>query len=461
MSSIFNLGYTIKIKENFKVTIQLSDHFTYKRLIRFVLPSIIMMIFTSIYSVVDGLFVSNFVGKVPFAAVNLILPFVFILGSVGFMFGTGGSALVAKTLGEGDKDRANQYFSLLILVSFASGIVFAALGFIFIIPIAKLLGAEGEMLQYCVIYGRILLLALPAFMLQNMFQSFLVTAEKPGVGLAITVVAGVTNIILDALFIAILDFGIVGAAAATAISQCIGGLIPVFYFSRKNTSLLKLTKTKFMGNVLLQSASNGASELMTNVSMSLVCMLYNLQLMKIVGENGIAAYGVIMYVQFFFLAIFIGYSIGTAPIIGYNFGAANHKELKNILKKSLVLITSTGIILMVAAFIGSNPLSKIFVGYDQELFELTARGFRFYAISFLLCGFSIFGSSFFTALNNGIVSATISFLRTVVFQVAAVLILPIFWGIDGIWAAISVAEFLALIVTAILLVKLKDKYHYA
>ncbi len=443
------------------MNIQLSDHFTYNKLIRFVIPSIVMMIFTSIYSVVDGLFVSNFVGKIPFAAVNLILPFVFILGSVGFMFGTGGSALVAKTLGEGDKERANQYFSLLILVSLISGIVFAALGFIFITPIAKLLGAEGEMLKYCVVYGRILLLALPAFMLQNMFQSFLVTAEKPGVGLAVTVAAGVSNIILDALFIAILDLGIVGAATATAISQCIGGLIPVLYFSRKNTSLLIFTKTKFMGKALLQSASNGASELMTNVSMSLVSMLYNLQLMRIVGENGIAAYGVIMYVQFIFLAIFIGYSIGTAPIIGYNFGSANHKELKNVLKKSLILITSTGILLMIVAFIGSNPLSKIFVGYDQELFEMTARGFRFYAISFLLCGFSIFGSSFFTALNNGIVSATISFLRTVVFQVAAVLILPIFWGIDGIWAAISVAEFLALIVTIILLVKYRKKYNYA
>ena len=443
------------------MNIQLSDHFTYKKLLQFTLPSIIMMIFTSIYGVVDGLFVSNFVGKIPFAAVNLILPFVMILGSIGFMFGTGGSALVAKTLGEGDQKRANQYFSLLILVSLILGILFAIVGIIFLEPIAHLLGAEGEMLHYCVVYGRILLLALPAFMLQNMFQSFLVTAEKPNVGLIITVIAGITNIILDAFFITVLDFGITGAALATGLSQCVGGIIPLFYFARKNSSLLKFTRTKFMPDVLIKASSNGASELMTNVSMSLICMLYNFQLMKIAGENGIAAYGVIMYVQFIFLAIFIGYSIGTAPIIGFNFGAANHKELKNVLKKSLIIITAFGIILMIVAFIGSNPLSKMFVGYDQELFELTARGFKFYAISFLLCGFSIFGSSFFTALNNGIVSAAISFLRTVVFQVAAVLILPIFWGIDGIWSAIGVAELLSLIVTSILLIKLKNKYHYA
>ncbi|MBE6023325.1 MAG: MATE family efflux transporter [Cellulosilyticum sp.] len=443
------------------MTIQLSDHFTYKKLIRFVLPSIIMMIFTSIYSVVDGLFVSNFVGKVPFAAVNLILPFVMILGSVGFMLGTGGSALVAKTLGEGHKEKANQYFSFLIIVALVSGIVFAVLGIAFLKPIATLLGAEGEMLAYCVVYGRILLLALPAFMLQNMFQSFLVTAEKPNVGLAITVAAGLTNIVLDAFFIAVLDLGIIGAAAATAISQMIGGIIPLIYFARKNKSLLKFTKTQFMGDVLIKASSNGASEFLTNVSMSLVCMLYNFQLMRMVGENGIAAYGVIMYVQFIFLAIFIGYSIGTAPLIGFNFGASNHKELKNVLKKSLILITLSGIVLMITAFIGSNPLAKVFVGYDQELFELTARGFKFYAVSFLLCGFSIFGSAFFTALNNGLISAVISFLRTVVFQVAAVLILPIFLGIDGVWSAISVAEFLALIVTIILLVKFKNKYHYA
>ena len=443
------------------MNIQLSDHFNYRKLIRFVIPSIIMMVFTSIYGVVDGLFVSNFVGKVPFAAVNLILPFVIILGAVGFMFGTGGSALVAKTLGEGDHESANQYFSLLILVSALLGVLFAALGIIFIEPIAKLLGADGEMLNYCITYGRILLLALPAFMLQNMFQSFLVTAEKPNVGLFVTVAAGLTNIILDALLVAVFDYGIVGAAVATAVSQLIGGVIPLIYFSRKNTSLLRFTKTKFMGDVLLKSCSNGSSELLTNVSLSLVCILYNFQLMNIVGENGIAAYGVIMYVQFIFLAIFIGYSIGTAPIIGFNFGAANHSELHNIFKKSLILIGSAGVILMVIAFVGAEPLSKVFVGYDQELFEMTARGFKFYAISFLLCGVSIFGSSFFTALNNGIVSAAISFLRTVVFQVAAVLVLPLFWGIDGIWSAICVAELASLIVTLILFVKFKNKYHYA
>ena len=316
------------------------------------------------------------------------------------------------------------------------------------------------MLHYCVVYGRILLLALPAFMLQNMFQSFLVTAEKPNVGLIITVIAGITNIILDAFFITVLDFGITGAALATGLSQCVGGIIPLFYFARKNSSLLKFTRTKFMPDVLIKASSNGASELMTNVSMSLICMLYNFQLMKIAGENGIAAYGVIMYVQFIFLAIFIGYSIGTAPIIGFNFGAANHKELKNVLKKSLIIITIFGVSLMIVAFIGSNPLSKMFVGYDQELFELTARGFKFYAISFLLCGFSIFGSSFFTALNNGLISAVCSFLRTVIFQLLFVWLLPIFIKTDGVWLSIAIAEFLAAMVCIIFMVTKRKKYHY-
>lgn len=442
------------------MAIQLSDHFTYRRLMRFVFPSIIMMIFTSIYSVVDGLFVSNYVGKTPFASINLIMPVIMILGVVGFMIGTGGSALVAKTLGEGDKERANRYFSFLVYTALIAGIILAVLGIVFMKPIAKLLGAEGEMLNHCVLYGRIILIALPAFMLQNMFQSFLITAEKPKIGLIITVIAGVTNIILDALFIVVFHFNLAGAAIATAISQCVGGIVPLIYFLRKNNSLLKLTKAKFEGKVLWKACSNGASEFLTNISMSIVNMLYNAQLMSIAGENGVAAYGVIMYVNFIFVAIFIGYSIGSAPIIGYHYGAENYNELKGMFKKSLILVGTAGIILSVLAVTLSSPLSNLFVGYDQKLFEITSRGFKIYAISFAMCGFSIFGSSFFTSLNNGIVSAAISFLRTLVFQILAVLILPILLGIDGIWLAISAAEFLSLAVTVIFFVTMRKKYHY-
>lgn len=442
------------------MNIQLSDHFTYTKLIQFVLPSIGMMIFTSIYGVVDGLFISNFVGKTAFAAVNLIIPFTMVLGAIGFMLGTGGNALVAKTLGEGKRELANQIFSFLVIVSIVSGTFVAIVGITFMEPVALLLGADEAMLRDCVIYGRILMAATPAFMLQIMFQSFLITAEKPGMGFWVTVVAGITNMVLDALLVAGLKWGVTGAALATGLSQCVGGIVPLIYFARKNDSLLQITKTKFMWDALWKTCSNGISEFLSNISMSLVSMLYNLQLLKFAGENGVAAYGVIMYVQFIFIAIFIGYNIGTAPIIGYNYGAQNHKEMQNIFKKSMILTVSAGLVLMVSAFALAAPLAKVFVGYDAELFEMTKRGFEFYAVSFFLCGFNIFGSSFFTALSNGPVSAVISFLRTVVFQVAAVLVLPVFFGIDGVWASISVAELLALAVTGFFLVKLSSRYHY-
>ncbi|WP_418751967.1 MATE family efflux transporter [Frisingicoccus sp.] len=442
------------------MNIQLSEHFNYQKLLRFTLPSIVMMIFTSIYSVVDGFFVSNFVGKTPFAAVNFIMPFLMILGAFGFMFGTGGSALISKTMGEGDNEKAKRIFSLLVYVSIGCGVVVAVLGIIFIRPVAALLGAEGVMLENCVLYGRIILAALPAFMLQYEFQSFFVTAEKPHLGLVVTVAAGVTNMVLDALLVAVFSLGLVGAAAATALSQCVGGLVPLVYFGCKNSSALRLTRTKFDGKVLFKTCTNGASELMSNISASIVGMLYNIQLIKYAGENGVAAYGVLMYVNFIFLAVFIGYSVGTAPIIGYNYGAGNHSELKNLLKRSLWIIGICSVAMVFAAEILARPLATMYVGYDLELFELTLRGFIIYSFSFLFSGIAIFGSSFFTALNNGVISAVISFLRTLVFQVAAVLIIPAVLGIDGIWISIVVAEESAVIVTILFLLANRKRYHY-
>ena len=411
------------------MSIQLSNHFTYKKLLRFTLPSVVMMIFTSIYGVVDGFFVSNFVGKTPFAAVNFIMPFLMILGSVGFMFGTGGSALIAKTMGEGDHEKAKRLFSLIVYVSAACGIVIAALGFVFIRPIAALLGAKDTMLDDCVTYGRIILLALPAYILQYEFQSFFVTAEKPQLGLAVTVAAGVTNIALDALLVAVFPLGLSGAAAATALSQCVGGIVPLIYFFRPNPGRLRLGRAKYDGKALLKTCTNGSSELMSNISMSVVSMLYNVQLMKYAGEDGVAAYGVLMYVNMIFLAAFIGYSVGTAPVIGYHYGAGNHEELKSLLKKSLTLIGIVSVVMLIAAELLAKPLAMVFVGYDEGLLALTLRGFVIYSFSFLFAGIAVFGSSFFTALNNGLVSALISFLRTLVFQVAAVLIFPLIWEI--------------------------------
>lgn len=442
------------------MNIQLSDHFSYRRLLRFTLPSIVMLIFTSVYGVVDGFFVSNFVGKTAFTAVNFIMPFLMILGAVGFMFGTGGGALIAKTLGEGNKKKAIQLFSLLVYISAASGIVLSVLGIIFIKPIAILLGAQGQMLNDSIVYGRIILMALPAYILQYEFQCLFATAEKPKLGLYVTVAAGFTNIILDAIFVAVFPFGLKGAAAATAMSQCVGGIIPVIYFIRRNTSALKLTKTHFYGKALIKACTNGSSELLSTISMSIVSMLYNAQLLKYAAENGIAAYGVLMYVNMIFQAIFIGYSVGTAPIIGYNYGSGNHAELKGLLKKSVLIIGTTALFMFIAAEIMAKSLSIIFVGYDQGLLELTLHAFRIYSFVFLFAGFTIFSSSFFTALNNGLISAAISFIRTLIFQIAAVLIFPLIWGLDGIWMSTVAAEIMSVIVAVLFLTAEKRKYHY-
>ena len=442
------------------MNIQLSDHFTYRRLIRFVIPSVAMMILTSIYGVVDGLFVSNFVGKTPFAAVNLVIPFTMILGAFGFMLGTGGTALVAKTLGEGRQEEANRIFSMLIYFALGLGVLLTIFGIAVLKGIVIKMGADDAMLRHCMIYGRIVLLGIPFYMLQNMFQNFLIAAEKPQLGLIVTIAAGVTNMVLDALFIAVLGWGVAGAAVATALGQCVGGLIPFVYFARKNSSKLSLVKTRLMGGALFHACTNGSSELVSNVSMSLVGMLYNLQLMKFAGENGVAAYGVIMYVNFIFIAIFLGYAYGSAPIVAFNYGARRTEELQNVLKKSLKLILGTGISLFLIATVFAGVLSGLFVGYDAELYRLTVRGFHLYAISFLLCGFNIYGSSFFTALNNGVVSAAISFLRTVVFEVAAVLILPLFFGLDGVWCAITVAELASILITIGAFSALRRRYQY-
>lgn len=440
--------------------ISLSDHFTYRKLLKFVAPSAVMMMFTSIYGVVDGLFVSNYVGKVPFAAINLVMPFIMILGGIGFMIGTGGSALVSKTLGEGDRKKANRYFTMMIYLSLICGAAASVIGFVFIRPISYLLGATDTMIGDCVEYGRMIFLFTTAFMMQNVFQSFLVTAEKPRLGLLATVGAGVTNMALDAWFIAGLGWGVKGAALATGISQTVGGILPLIYFLRPNSSLLKITRTKLEGRPVFLAVTNGSSELMSNISASVVSMIYNFQLMKFAGEDGVAAYGVLMYVQFVFIALFIGYAIGSAPIIGYHYGAINHSELKNMLKKSIIIMSISGVIMTLLAQALALPIAKVFVGYDEGLFDMTVHAFRVFSFSFILAGINIFASSFFTALNNGAVSAAISFLRTLIFQSTAVIVLPMILELDGIWLSITVAEVFALIISVTFLAAKRKKYNY-
>ena len=440
--------------------IELSEHFTYSKLLRFTLPSMVMMVFTSIYGVVDGFFISNFIGAEPFAAVNIIMPCLMIFGAVGFMIGTGGSALVAYTLGVGDKKKANEIFSLLVYLLIGLGLLFTVVGEIFIEPISRLLGASAEMVPYCVTYGRILLLALVPFMLQNVFQSFLVTAERPQLGLVTTLVSGVCNIVLDALFIAVFRWGVAGAASATALSQTIGGIAPLTFFIVSKSSKLRLGKTHMDIRAIAKACTNGASEFMTNISMSIVNILYNWQLMRMLGTNGVAAYGVIMYVNFIFLSIYIGYSMGSAPIVGYHYGAGHKDELQSLFKKSIRIILGMSIVLTIAAEVLARPLSMIFVSYDADLLEMTVYAFSVYSISFLVSGFNIYASSFFTALNDGFTSAAISFGRTLIFEVISVLLLPLIFGAYGIWYSVITAEIFALILSIFFLRKNRKKYGY-
>ena len=440
--------------------IQLSDHFTYKKLFRFVIPTVVMMVFTSIYGVVDGFFVSNYVGKTPFAAVNLVMPFVMVIGGMGFMVGTGGTALVSKAMGQGEQEKAKRYFSMMIYFTVIMAVILSVVGIVFMEPVTRFLGATDEMEGYSVLYGRIVIAFTAAFMLQNVFQSFLVAAERPKMGLVCTVAAGLTNMTLDALFIAVFDMGVAGAALATGISQCVGGLSPLVYFILPNKSRLGLVATRLEFKPIFKACTNGASELMSNISASLVGMLYNFQLLKFAGENGVSAYGVLMYTQFIFVAILLGYSIGTAPIVGFHYGASNTDELKSLLRKSTVIMGIGGLVLAAAALFSSSLLASIFVGYDAELYELTLKAFKIYSIHFIFAGFNIFASGFFTALNNGAVSAAISFLRTLVFQSGSVLILPAILGVDGIWWAVCVAEVAALIISVIFLAVNRKKYRY-
>ena len=441
--------------------IQLSDHFTTGRLLRFALPSIVMMIFTSFYGVVDGIFVSNFTGSTAFASLNLVWPYIMILGGVGFILGVGGTALVSYQMGTGDRKLANRTFSLIVYTAIAVGLLLTLVGELTLAPVCRLMGASEAMLPHCLAYGRVMLLGIIPFTLQNMFQSFLVAAEKPRLGLWVTVAAGITNMVRDYLFMGPFHWGVVGAAWATTLSECVGGLIPLLYFCFPNSSLYRLGKTRWDGAALLQTCTNGMSEFVTNISMSLVNMLYNLQLMKYIGEDGVAAYGVIQYVAFFFVAIYIGYSMGTAPIVSFHYGAENYDELKNLFRKGMGFIAVAALCMITLSQTLANVVAGIFVGYDAELTALTAHAFRIYSLAFLMSGFNIYGSDFFTALNNGKISAAISFIRTILLEMSAVMLLPLAFGVDGVWIALPIAEALALIVTVQFLIRKRHMYHYA
>lgn len=440
--------------------IQLSDHFNYRRLLRFTLPSIIMMVFTSIYGVVDGLFVSNIVGSRALSSINIIMPLIMSIGAFGFMFGTGGSAVIAKTLGEGKEKLAKQYFTTLVLTIIVCGIILSAVCLIFIRPISYLLGASDLLIEDCVTYGTILVLGSVFFMLQTSFQTFFIIDERPKLGLLLTVIAGITNIILDFLFVYVFRWGIAGAAWATVTGYIIGGTVPIIYYFTPDNRILHFTKTKLYPRMLLDSCLNGSSEMVTNISMSFVTVLYNLQMMKLIGESGVAAYSAIMYVSFVFVAIFIGFSIGTAPIISFHYGAGNKHELKSLLRKSLVVISVISVTMVLLAQIFSSFIAAAFSGGDTALAIFTNKGFLLYSLSFFFTGFGIFGSAFFTALCNGVVSAILSFLRTLILPTLLILILPIFLGLDGVWLTVVAADCIASVNTFVFLLWKRKQYGY-
>lgn len=443
------------------MTLKISDRFNYSGLLRFTLPSVVMMLFTSIYVIADGYFVSNYVGKTALAAVNFAYPVLMILGSIGFMFGTGGSALISKKMGEGKKEEASSLFSSIVVFSSLLGVVLTVLGYIHMKKIAYFMGARGTLLEYSTLYGRIIISCLPSYILQYEFQCLLITANKSKLGLGVTILAGLTNIIADAVLIIVFRTGVAGAAAATALSQLVGGIVPLIYFMRKNDSLLHFTfKFKWKWNDILKTVTNGSSEFMGNISQSIVSAIYNLQLLKYSGEDGLAAYSIIMYVAIVFMSLFIGYSVGSAPVISYNYGAGDKEHLSSLVRKSYVIITVQSVFMFAVSFVLARPLGLIFVSYDRALLDFTVRAFKIFSLSFLFSGFSIFSSSLFTALNNGAISALISFMRTLFFQVVSVLVIPLVFGLDGIWMSTGAAEFFSLILSLALLFSKRRKYGY-
>ena len=440
------------------MTIRLSDQFTYKKLLRYVLPTVVMMVFSSVYGVVDGLFVSNFAGKEPFAAINLIFPAIQIIAAFGFMLGTGGGALVGMRLGEGRRKEANELFSLLVIALFVLGVITSAITFVFAPQISRWLGAEGTLLTYSVRYTRITLISMPMFMLEYAFHTFFITAEKPKLGLAVTVLAGCMNIVLDFLLVGLLGMGLDGAAWATVASEVTGGLIPVIYFLRKNTSLLRLVRTKFRPALLIRSCVNGTADMLSGIASSVITMLFNYRLLGLAGTNGVAAYSAIMYIGWIFFAILHGYAVGSSPIVSYHYGEGDYAGVTDLLKKSLILNGIAGVLMVLTAEGVAAPFSRIFVGYDTELLAMTLHGVRIHAFGFLFLGISIFITSFFTAIGYGTISSVLSAMRSFIFPTAFVLILPGYFGITGVWLASPVTETLGVMIAVMLLVVYRKLY---
>lgn len=419
--------------------------FGFFSLLKFALPSVIMMMVMGLYSMVDSMFVSRFVSTNALSAINVVYPVINLLIGLGVMLASGGSAVIAAKMGAGKTDEARRDFSMIVTIGLASSIVIAVAGLIFIRPIVTFLGASELLVDYAVTYLAIILMFAPANMLQMLFQMFFVTAGRPGLGLTFIIGAGLVNAVLDYVFIVPLGMGIAGAALATGI----GYLIPaaaglIFFFGKKKE--LYFTKPKFSAAVLGSSCSNGSSEMVSNLSMAVVTLVFNRIMMNLAGEDGVAAVTIVMYAQFLLSSIFMGFSLGVQPVISFHHGAGNRRNLKGIYRHCIVFIAIAAVSVFAVAMTLGPTLTTIFTPKDTNVWTLAVRGFMILPFCFLLEGFSIYASAAFTALGDGKTSALISFLRTFLFILTGLLTLPLAFGIDGVWLAVPVAELCSVLV---------------
>lgn len=419
------------------------------------------MVFMSLYTMVDGVFVSRFAGTAALSAVNIVYPMVSVVVAVGVMLATGGSAIIAKRMGEGKPEQARQNFSYLILAGVLIAVGMAALALVFLKPLLHLLGARGALFELCYAYALPLVFFIPSGILQMLFQTLLVTAGRPMLGLTVTVLGGVANIVLDYLFIVPLQMGIAGAAIATGIGFSIPAVFGLLYFALRRSGPLCFVRPKGGGKMLLRCCANGSSEMVTNMSTAVTTFLFNLLMMRYAGEDGVASITIVLYTQYLMTAVYMGYATGTAPVFSFHHGSRNGEQLRRLFRISMGFIALCSVATFALALVFAKQVVVIFTPAGSPVFEMALYGFRLFSGSFLFAGVGIFASAMFTAFSDGKVSAAISFLRTFAFIVLALLLLPLAMGLDGVWLAVPLAEVLGFGVSLFFLYRKKKRYCYA
>ncbi len=438
----------------------LAKKFSLASLLLFAAPNIIMMIVLSMYIIVDGMFVARFIGTTALSAINMFYPAICFEMALGIMIATGGSAIAAKKLGEGKQKEAQNNLSFLMVVEGSFGIVIAVVGNLFTAEIVSFLGASAAQAPLSITYAKIIFSFAPAFFLQTAFQTFFVTAGKPALGLIVTILGGVANILLDYIFMAPLRLGVTGAAIATGIGYCIPAMVGVIFFLKAKTNPFHFVRPRFDGKVLLQACANGSSEMVTNLSNAVTTFLFNFTLLQFYGEDGVASITIILYFQYLFTALYFGYSNGIAPIISYKYGNDDRKQLQALFKNSVLFLIISSIAANVLLHFTISKLLTIFTAENSPVYQITLHGFSIYSMAFMIMGLGIFSSAMFTAFSDGITSAIISFSRTFLFIVGAILLLPAILGERGVWLAVPIAEAFGFLISILYLIGKKQKFHY-